>query len=78
MTVSNNGQVINITRVDDPDFGYYTCVVHDKNTERDYVHRYGLNVNGAYFGDLFELRYKKMLITGKFVIIIFSRFYCTT
>lgn len=63
-TLSENFANFNLTlnRVDDDDFGMYTCIVVFKNDKIKVVQR-GLNVDGADFSKLLET-YRKNAITG--------------
>lgn len=62
-----NGTVIsmlNVTKVDDDQFGYYTCVMVSNNpVDSVTLVRWGLNVDGADFSDL-EKQYRDNAIVG--------------
>lgn len=61
--VLQGGFMVQVRDVDDADFGTYNCLV--VFTEGRYLlSRHGLNLGGPYYGDLFALRYRNMLITG--------------
>nr|KAG5706272.1 hypothetical protein BaRGS_026054 [Batillaria attramentaria] len=60
--VLNDGRVLHVRSVNDEDFGVYYCVVRVFTGEYLAV-RHGINVNGAYWGDLFK-QYYDNLITG--------------
>ncbi|XP_076468108.1 uncharacterized protein LOC143298946 [Babylonia areolata] len=66
--VQENGTVLHVLNVEDEDFGWYYCLVRVTSAagaeERYSVSRHGLNVQGPYWGDLYQLRYKGMLSTG--------------
>ena len=61
-----NGTVIsmlNVTKVDDDQFGYYTCVMISESSRAVTLARWGLNVDGADFSDL-EKQYRESAVIG--------------
>ncbi|KAK7496505.1 hypothetical protein BaRGS_00012157, partial [Batillaria attramentaria] len=64
--VLNDGRVLHVRSVNDEDFGVYYCVVRVFTGEYLAV-RHGINVNGAYWGDLFK-QYYDNLITGRILL----------
>ncbi|KAK7089680.1 hypothetical protein V1264_024364 [Littorina saxatilis] len=63
--VLNNGAMLRVKDVSDEDFGLYDCLIEVNRPNRRFtLQRHGINVNGAYFGDLMALKYRGMIITG--------------
>lgn len=61
--VSTNGMELTIVHVQEKQFGHYICVYKDSNSGKIIAAKRGLNVNGPYFGDLWEI-YKMNTIIG--------------
>lgn len=53
----NSSNELNITRVDDDQFGYYTCVMINASTGEVMVTQWGVNIDGADFSAL-EAEYR--------------------
>lgn len=62
LQISTNGNALNISKIDDNQFGYYTCVMVFPNRTID-VRRWGVNIDGADFSDL-EKEYRNNAIVG--------------
>jgi len=62
---------LTVKRIDDDDFGKYYCIiVHGDNSLSRISH--GLNLNGAYFGNLLELYKQKAMVGGIAAGILFA------
>lgn len=59
----NSSNELNITRVDDDQFGYYTCVMINASTGEVMVTQWGVNIDGADFSAL-EAEYRHSAIIG--------------
>lgn len=64
VAILDNGALLHVKNVEDEDFGWYHCVIHMVAGDSYLLQKYGLNVNGPYWGDLYEHKYKSMLTTG--------------
>lgn len=60
--VNDNGRTLIVNRVNDPDFGYYYCVFTDEYRVR--VQKFGLNIDGPYYGPEFSETLKNNAIIG--------------
>lgn len=58
-----------IPKVDDPDFGYYTCVIVTDDYISTKIVRRGLNIDGPSFGDL-DSKYRHNAMVGGIAAVI--------
>jgi len=65
VTLNEQGVVLNIDKVDDPDFGFYFCIRSvDSYSDEVGVVKVGLNVDGPYYGDELADTLKNNVIVG--------------
>ncbi|KAL8598729.1 hypothetical protein ACOMHN_033293 [Nucella lapillus] len=62
--ILDNGAMLHVKNVEDEDFGWYHCVTYNTPEDTYLLQKYGLNVDGPYWGDLYEHKYKAMVTTG--------------
>ena len=62
---------LTIKRLDDSDFGWYYCIIVWNDHTLDKI-RHGVNVDGAYFGDLLEKYRHNAMIGGIAAAILFA------
>ncbi|KAK6976724.1 hypothetical protein BgiMline_023170 [Biomphalaria glabrata] len=73
----NNGASLLIYNIDRPDFGIYHCLVQTLSNNIHTVVKLGININGPYFGNLWEIYSPNMkigLISGFVVLVVMSMF----
>ena len=68
MEVLQDGELLRVREVHEEDFGVYYCLVHVYSQNLYITVRHGLNVDGAYYGDLSK-KYRAMATTGVCVCV---------
>lgn len=63
IVVKDEGLVLVIDRIDDNDFGFYYCVANFGGNETDVV-KFGVNINGPYYGQKYADDLKNNAIMG--------------
>ncbi|KAH9495997.1 hypothetical protein Btru_014848 [Bulinus truncatus] len=76
-SIQSNGSVLLIHNIDKPDFGVYHCLVQKYPDNIYAVVKLGININGPFFGNLWELyayNLKIGIISGIIVLIVMGMF----
>ncbi|KAK6172862.1 hypothetical protein SNE40_016436 [Patella caerulea] len=71
------GNLLDIEKLDDEDFGIYVCIVKSPDGSI-LAFKKGINVDGPYYGDLLE-KYRSYAITGAIaasVMFVFASVFC--
>ncbi|XP_046553486.1 uncharacterized protein LOC124262927 isoform X2 [Haliotis rubra] len=63
VTVFDEGKQITVKKVDDVDFGIYSCIIYNFNTQEYEIVQTSINMNGPYWGHLMA-KYRTNFIVG--------------
>ncbi|XP_041360380.1 uncharacterized protein LOC121376537 [Gigantopelta aegis] len=76
--VFHQGRQLKIRKLNDEDFGTYTCLIYTPMTKQYTIIQKTVNINGPYWGDLTE-KYRVNLIIGSVaasVVLLFMLAFC--